>query len=260
MGGNLIYYLQMDKIDFDEYRKKYFSYVDTFKSGGKLPEMMELKRVHTAFVVKNAEAICEGEDFDAHTTQICTLAALLHDTGRYEQLKKYNTFRDSDSVDHAIFSHDIVREKGWLDTLDETDRDAVLKAVLYHNRRDLPDDMAPLTATAAKCVRDADKLDIFRVLEERIEKTDWKKDTTAFWSLRYDLKPNPEVIAAIREARSVDYQNIKSLADFVLIQVGWLKNGLYFSTSKNMAGARNHFEFRRKFILDICGYDCKELM
>lgn len=99
-----------------ELTRLYDAYVDTYRdSSGELPKMMRLKRIHTGFVVKNAEAIADGENFDAVTREAALAAALLHDTGRYEQLKLYNTFRDSESVDHAVFSHDIVKEKRWLD-------------------------------------------------------------------------------------------------------------------------------------------------
>ena len=88
-------------------------YVDGYRGAdGALPAMMRLKRVHTGFVVKNAELIADGEKFDATAREIVVVAALLHDTGRYEQLKRYNTFRDSDSVYHAVISYDIVKEKG----------------------------------------------------------------------------------------------------------------------------------------------------
>ena len=102
-----------------ELTKLYDAYVDTFREAdGELPVMMRLKRVHTGFVVKNAEASADGEGFSAEEREVALAAALLHDTGRYEQLKRYNTFRDSDSVDHAVFSHDIVKEKRWLEMVD----------------------------------------------------------------------------------------------------------------------------------------------
>lgn len=245
----------METFDAEKIEKLYFEYVDTFKIGGALPPMMELKRVHTMKVVVNADLICSGEGFDGPTSSACRTAALLHDTGRYEQLKKYNTFRDSDSVDHAVYSHDIVKEKGWLDPLPQAARTAILNAVLFHNRRELPEKMDPLEETASKCVRDADKLDIFRVLEERIATTDWKNDRTAFWNLKYDLPPNKAVIDAIENGSSVDYQEIKSIADFILIQMGWIKNGLYFETSRSIARERKHWEFRRKFLKELTGTD-----
>lgn len=244
-----------------ELLRLYDAYVDTYRVDGRLPPMMDLKRFHTDQVVRNAELIVAGEGFSPRESQVCRAAALLHDTGRYEQLKIYNTFKDSDSVDHAVFSHDIVRNRGWLETVycgDDEMIAAVSDAVLFHNRRDLPERMAPLTEVAAKCVRDADKLDIFRVLEDRIDHTDWRRDTTAFWNLRTDLKPNPAVVEAIREGRPVDYQNIRSLADFVLIQVGWLQCGLYFATSRRLAAERGHFDYRRRFLLNLVGFDCAE--
>lgn len=227
----------------DELTRLYDAYVDTFRTAdGRLPAMMQLKRTHTAFVVANAERIADGEGFSPREREVALAAALLHDTGRYEQLRRYDTFRDSESVDHAVFSHEIIRAKGW------TDEPAVLDAVLWHNRRDLPDAMEPLTAVAAHTVRDADKLDIFRVLEDQIATTDWRHDCRAFWNLPTTARPNPAVLAAIRAGRPVDYQNIASLADFVLIQVGWMVSGLAYATTRRLCAARGHLAFRRDFL------------
>ena len=225
----------------------YDAYVDTYRGqNGVLPPMMQLKLVHTRKVVEAACAIAKGEGFDAPTARACEAAALLHDTGRYEQLRVYNTFRDSDSVDHAVFSHDIVKEKGWLDGWE--DKDAILAAVLYHNRREIPEGLDPLTLACSRTVRDADKLDIFRVLEDQIATTDWRHDAKAFWNLPTTTAPNPVVAEAIREGRPVDYQNIKSLADFVLIQVGWMVSGLEYATSRRLCAARGHLAYRRHFL------------
>ena len=236
-----------------EYLKKsYDAYVDTFRGAdGRLPEMMQLKRTHTAFVVRNAEEIAKGEGFGDQEREASLAAALLHDTGRYEQLRRYDTFRDSDSVDHAVFSHDIVKEKGWLAAAGPEFADAVLKAVLYHNRRDLPDGMDRLAEVAAHTVRDADKLDIFRVLEDQVAHTDWRGDSRAFWNLSVSAPPNPEVVDCIEKGRPVDYQSIKSLSDFVLIQVGWMVSGLRFATSRRLCRERGHLEYRRGFLRQL---------
>ena len=237
-------------IQNQELTERYNAYVDTFRGAdGKLPPMMELKRIHTAHVVANARLIAEGEGFDAETARACDAAALLHDTGRYEQLKRYNTFRDADSIDHAVFSHDIVKEKGWLDG--NPQREAILTAVLVHNRRDVPDGLDPLTEAAVHTVRDADKLDIFRVLENQIATTDWRHNCTAFWNLPTTVRPNPAVVAAIRAGRPVDYQNIKSLADFVLIQVGWMYGGIHYATSRRLCAERGHLDFRQNFLHEL---------
>ena len=44
----------------DKLRQLYFDYVDTFKVDGKLPPMMELKRIHTSFVGSEVKSIAEG--------------------------------------------------------------------------------------------------------------------------------------------------------------------------------------------------------
>lgn len=237
----------------EELTKLYDAYVDTYRGAdGELPAMMQLKRAHTAFVVKNAEAIADGEGFSEEEREVALAAALLHDTGRYEQLKRYDTFRDSDSVDHAVFSHDIVKSLGWLDRVQsdnlKSNSQTILNAVLYHNRRDLPESMDHLTEIAAHTVRDADKLDIFRVLEDRILHTDWRGDLRAFWNLSVSAPPNPAVVNCIEKGRPVDYQNIKSLSDFVLIQVGWMISGLHFATARRLCRERNHLAFRRDFL------------
>ena len=236
-------------------RRLYAEYVDGYRRDGELPPMMALKLQHTDMVVANAKSIAEGEGLDPEAAEVCELAALLHDTGRYEQLRLYDTFRDSDSVDHAVFSHDIVRDKGWLDG--HPRRKAILDAVLFHNRRDVPECLDPLTNAAAHCVRDADKLDIFRVLEDRVANTDWRNDNTAFWNLPVMAMPNPKVVEAIRKGLPVDYQDIRTLADFVLIQVGWLRSELHFGTSRKLASERGHLAFRRRFLAELTEGDAE---
>ena len=234
-----------------ELTRLYDEYVDGYRNPDRsLPSLMQLKRTHTGFVVKNAELIADGEKFDAETREAALAAALLHDTGRYEQIKVYNTFRDSDSVDHAVFSHDIVKEKGWLGALvpDARRRDANLTADLYPPTRETPAVFGALTEACSHTVRDADKLDIFRVLEDQVEHTDWKGDSRAFWNLAVSAPPNPVVVDCIEKGLPVDYQHIKSLSDFVLIQVGWMLSGLHYRTSRRICRERGHLEFRRSFL------------
>ena len=51
---------------------QYDAYVDTFRApDGTLPEMMQLKRDHTARVVANAQASAAGEGFAPQTARVC---------------------------------------------------------------------------------------------------------------------------------------------------------------------------------------------
>ena len=241
-------------MDYSELESHYRAYVDTYRDGGgALPPMMELKLAHTMAVVSNARLIAGGERFASREAAVSEAAALLHDTGRYEQLKRYGTFRDSDSADHAELSWSIVKERGWLNALCAEDRDAALAAIRFHNKRELPPGLSVFAGTCAHAVRDADKLDIFRVLEDRVANTDWRRDSTAFWGLRPAERPSGGVVAAIIEGRPVDYNLIASLADFVAIQVGWMVSGLHFATTRRIGRERRHLEFREKFLREITG-------
>lgn len=237
--------------DLDGLYARYRAYVDAYREpDGALPKMMELKLRHTMNVVAAAKAIAAGEGFDARLARACEAAALLHDTGRYEQLKRYDTFRDSESVDHAAFSFAIVREQGWLSGW--ADGEAILTSVRVHNCREIPSDITDeFTLACARCTRDSDKLDIFHVLEDQVENCDWRTDSRAFWNLSTTKAPNPAVVEAILKGRPVDYQNIRSLADFVLIQLGWMASGLEFATSRRLCAERGHLEFRRKFLHEL---------
>ena len=108
--------------------------------------------------------------------------------------------------------------------------------------------MDALTLAASQTVRDADKLDIFRVLEDRVKNTDWRHDCRAFWNLPTTTRPSSAVVDAIRHGRPVDYQNIVSLADFVLVQVGWMVSGLAYATTRRLTAERGHLAFRRDFL------------
>ena len=59
------------------------------------------------------------------------------------------------------------------------------------------------------------------------------------------------MVDCIAKGLPVDYQEIKSLADFVLIQVGWMVSGLRYATSRRICRGRGHLEFRRRFLHEL---------
>ena len=242
-------------MDLADLEKRYRAYVDTYRDADRrLPQMMELKLVHTFKVAGNSGAIARGEGFSPHETELALAAAILHDAGRYAQLKTYGTFRDADSVDHAAFSRKVAEEQGWTDAWTPEDRRTVLEAVLHHNKRDVPPGLSPLECKIAHSVRDADKLDIFRVTEDRAAAGDWRDGaSTAFWGLAPAERPSPEIVEAILAARPADYRHVRSLTDFVILQAGWMVSGLHFATSRRLCAERGHLEFRERFLRELSG-------
>lgn len=234
--------------------RAYCRYVDSFRDGeGGLQAMLQLKLEHTRRVVSDAKLIMEGEGFFSPERQLVGEAcALLHDAGRYSQFTEFQTFQDARSVDHAQRGVEVIRREGWLDALPGSERELILDAVLYHNKKELPETLPRETLPFAQLTRDADKMDIFRLFEMKVGDGELKKHPEIAWGLPLYAPPSERVSKAVCSGQPVDYRWIESLADFVLIQVGWLGSGLYFGTSLRLAGERGVLDHRRDFLKEFC--------
>lgn len=158
-----------------------------------------LKVEHTLRVAELAQRIAQGAGFTPVGIDICWLAGLLHDIGRFEQLRRWDTFRDDDSADHAAIGVDVLFEGAThLDdpalvhavpasrpdddafaahaceagalaafapgtAADPAGAELIRAAVGYHSAFRLPDPLDVRTRAVCDVVRDADKIDILRV-------------------------------------------------------------------------------------------------
>ena len=229
--------------------RQYHAYVDTFRvADGALPDMLRLKLEHTQGVVRDARCIMAGEAWDEPSRVLGEACALLHDTGRYAQFSEFGTFQDSRSVDHAAHGVRVIQEQRWLDGLPAEACNLVLATVALHNRRTVPVAASARVARFAHLVRDADKLDIFRVMERAVTDGSLERNPEIAWGLQVKGAPSPNVVEAIRQGHSVSYTWIRTLADFILIQVGWLIGGLHYATACRLAAERKALEFREAFL------------
>ena len=229
--------------------ERYHAYVDTFRdTSGALPVLMQLKLDHTCRVVEDARRVMAGEGWGGDACLLGEACALLHDTARYSQCHVFGTFRDSDSFDHADRGVEIIRQERWLEGLAEEERRLILLAVGHHNKRDVPLSLMGLEADLVHLVRDADKLDIFRVLEVAVNDGSLARNPEIAWGLQMVGAPTPEVVEAVVKGQTVSYELVRAFSDFVLIQVGWLNGGLRFKTSMRLAAARDVLGFREALL------------
>ena len=142
------------KIAFKEYISQYNTSDDKIK----------LKIVHTYGVVEAAEFICKNENLNEEDTNLAKLIALLHDIGRFEQLKKFNSF-DDNQFDHALFGVKVLFEDNLIRKFieDSSYDDIIKKSIEYHSKFKFPNDNSDKEELHIKIIRDADKLDNFRV-------------------------------------------------------------------------------------------------
>jgi hypothetical protein len=189
-----------------------------------------------------------GEGWGPDDFQLGEATALLHDTARYSQLRDFQTFRDSDSFDHAAQGVKIIHEQQWLMDLPAEDREAILIAVAVHNKRDIPEAVKGKALRLSWLVRDADKLDILHLLEKAVLDGSLERNPEIAWGLQMKGAPSPEMIEAVEQGRTVSYEWIHCFADFVLIQVGWMNGGFQYRTSVRLVLERKALEFRETFL------------
>lgn len=73
---------------------------------------IHLKIVHTQAVDAVMERLSGSLGLDARMRRLAHLCAVYHDIGRFEQLKRYDTFLDHLSVDHAQLGCEVIT-RSW---------------------------------------------------------------------------------------------------------------------------------------------------
>jgi hypothetical protein len=235
-----------------EITRRFQAYVDSFRSGGgELCPMLQLKLTHTMHVVKDAERIMRAETWSAGRYPAGCVCALLHDIGRFSQFAEFGTFRDSESIDHARRGVEVIRRTQMLRDADPETAAQISEAIGWHNRKAVPAEIDGATAALAHLVRDADKLDIFRVMEDAVKDGSIASNPEITWGLSITGAPNPLLVESILRREPVDYALIQSLSDFIMIQIGWVISGFHNASALRMVRERSVVEFRRAYLKSL---------
>ncbi len=192
---------------------------------------LELKRLHTFKVREAALTVAGAEGFSGEEKICASYAALAHDFGRFEQFRRYRTFYDRKSVNHAELGVTIMRRLGEPSGLPAEFRETVYRIVLRHNQRRLEEVADPFERRISMLIRDADKIDILRVLS--VEYRNCRDNRKA----AYELKNEPVISAGVRKyvesGSAVPYAELRTVPDFVVNVAGWI-NDLNFPTSRRL--------------------------
>lgn len=194
---------------------------------------MDLKIRHTMGVLSNARQVVESEGFAPLMGRACLLAALYHDVGRFEQYLQYHTFKDRESCNHGLLGVRILKREGRLGAEVPAMRRLVLAAVGMHNRFALPKGTPEDVALVTNVVRDADKLDIMRVMDEHLSAPGPYNPTVVLQQPDDPSIASEAVLRAVREERVAAYADLRCLNDFRLLLGTWLFD-LHFASSRRM--------------------------
>ncbi len=138
---------------------------------------ISVKQDHTRQVCLNALRIGRGLQMSSEDLLLAETIALLHDVGRFPQYAQYRTFDDSISVNHAVLGAKVLRERKVLEGLPKRDQDLIIRAIILHNVFSLPGEIDETTLLFTRLVRDADKVDIWRVFIEYYEQGEESRAT-----------------------------------------------------------------------------------
>lgn len=150
--------------EFNHAKKRFTKYVADYDIN---IGAIKLKVVHSYQVVNNMQYLCRKLHLNDEDTQIALIIALLHDIGRFEQYRIYQSFEDYRTIDHAAFSSQLLFEQGLIKEFVATRKyDHLIKvAIEQHNKYQVTGDFNERELLFIYLIRDSDKLDNFRVKE-----------------------------------------------------------------------------------------------
>lgn len=108
-------------------------------------EGVTLKLAHSLRVSAWCERLARALHLSQEDVDLAWLIGVLHDIGRFEQLREYHTFIDYQSMDHAKYGAWYLFQDGHIRDFWQNDhQDAVIEAAIsQHNVYRLADDLSP---------------------------------------------------------------------------------------------------------------------
>jgi len=207
----------------DDLKNWFDAYVTTFMNGDEQSRInVALKVEHTKRVCQEIRSLGKKLMLQNHELDLCDIIALFHDVGRFQQYARYKTFVDHRSENHAELGVKILKSEDVLSRLSETTKSLIFRIIRYHNRKSLPHDETESCLFFARLLRDADKLDIWKIVTDYYHRNDGKRN----YAIELDLPDTPEISEAVYQEimgnRIVTFDHVKTLNDFKLLQVSWL--------------------------------------
>lgn len=197
-------------IDIENAKKVFLEYVKDYDiTNGRI----KLKMEHILHVAENSKMIAQYLKLDEEKIKLAELIGIFHDIGRFEQARVYDTFSDKDSgVDHAAYSLKVLYDDGLISKFINTNEyDEIIKVSVYnHNKAKIAENVEGEALLFSKIIRDADKLDIYRVInEDAMIDIFWYKDFNG-------QEIHEEIFKHFIENKFINYKEIQNNADQIL--------------------------------------------
>lgn len=202
---------------------------------------IDIKQDHTREVCLNSARIARGLRMSGEGSLLAEAIGLFHDVGRFPQYQRYKTFDDDISVNHATLGAKVLLEQSALQCLPKQEQDLIVRCVTLHNVFSLPEELDAETLLFAKLVRDADKLDILRVVIEYFGQEEGNRAEAVALGLPDAPGYSPEVLACLTRGEMARKSDLTTLNDFKLLQLAWLYD-LNFASSLRVVLERQYID------------------
>lgn len=190
-------------------------YIKTFYSDDPdVQEKISWKELHTKYVAEISGELAAHLGLNAHDRTLAEIIGLFHDIGRFKQYSVYHTFNDFISENHSLLGLREIRDLALLKRLPEEDLDVFRFAIENHNAMQIAPTENARYILFAKILRDADKLDIYRVLQPTLEPSDGSGYSTLFQE-------------GFLRGEQCNYAEIRTMDDRKLVRLLWIYN-IYF--------------------------------
>lgn len=156
-------------IDIEKSKIAFKNFVEKYKDEDMLS--FKLKTVHTYHVAEAAKTIATKLGLSKEDIELAELIGLLHDIGRFDELKITGGM-DNSKFNHGMYGSKLLFEDGLIRNFIEDNKydDIIKRAVENHNKLHIDTDLSERELLHVKIVRDADKLDNYRVKrQEKVE-------------------------------------------------------------------------------------------
>lgn len=209
----------MTAIDRSRATAAFKRYTDAYDAAN---PRIALKIEHTYHVAEACDTVAREQDWSTGDIDLAWLCGLLHDTGRFEQLRRWDTFKDAESMSHAALGVEVlfgenpadapattsIRDFIETDTHDELIR----TSIAYHSDFRLPAQLDERTRRFCDIVRDDDKVDIMRTIADSTVDTVLKVDEDTFLASHF----SSPTLAAFDEHRCVARDERDEPADYLV--------------------------------------------
>ena len=229
----------MLKQDLEQFHAWFDGYVSTFYGGDEYVNTnLKLKEEHSRLVCEQARYLADELNLNENQRLLAETIALFHDVGRFEQFVKYKTYNDPRSVNHSELAIEVLEKNKVLDVLDATETEIVNMAIKLHNVKELPANLEDRISLQAKLIRDADKIDIYRVAREDEEGFETHGENF-LREMEFPNEPHctPEIVEAVMTQQRIDYSQLQTQNDFRLLQLSWVFDVNFIPTLQRIKDA-----------------------